>query len=188
MLCAWGARCSARRTRRPQRRARSEATFRSLWAATFAMALTPWQVPKRRLNYGSTTMRCSPGRITRMLGCTSDCKCLARQDRMQVQTRSSLCAMPAAVYIEACASMGRVLYGLCGVRIAQEKPQCARGSGNYLIQRCDAGQRYEPALSLSLHSQTFPQTTNPGRKTGAPPIGFLPRAFALKAFGLLRAR
>ena len=28
----------------------------------------------------------------------------------------------------------------------------------------------------SLHSQTFPQTTNPCRKTGAPPLGFLPRA------------
>ena len=27
-----------------------------------------------------------------------------------------------------------------------------------------------------LHSQTFPQTTNPCRKTGAPPLGFLPRA------------
>ena len=85
MLCAWGARCSARQTHRPQRRVRSEATFRSLWAATFAMAPTPWQAPKKRLSYGSTTMRCSPGRITRMLGCTSDCKCLARQDRMQVQ-------------------------------------------------------------------------------------------------------
>ena len=70
---------------------------------------------------------------------------------MQVQTRSSFCAMPAAVYIEACASMGRVLYGLCGVRIAQEKPQCARGSGNYLIQRCDAGQTGTNLLSLSRY-------------------------------------